>query len=131
MNDDFDDTHSSTPAKVAVAVIAALLTASVGQGFLVWRDVAVLSHTVAELRDTYVTDAATLAAIAQQAHANSIHRVEHERQAKRYIDKIEANERSIIELRVNTQSRADPFTGTEGAELRTRIQRLEQSQPDQ
>jgi len=90
-----------------------------------------LSHSVAELRDTYVTDAATLAAIAQQAHANSIHRAEHERNFDRTIKKVEANERAIIELRVNTQSRADPFTGSEGAELRTRIQRLEQSQSDQ
>jgi hypothetical protein len=121
-----DPEQQSGYTKIAAAVITALLVAAIGQGVLVWRDIAVLAHTVKDLRDTYITDAATLAAIAEQAHANSIHRIEHKEQAERYIRKIEANERAIIQLQVNTSSRADPFTGSEGAELRDRIERLEQ-----
>jgi hypothetical protein len=113
-------------AAIIVPAFIAVLVAMAGQGVLAWRDIAILNHTVKELADTYVTDIATLAAIAEQAHANTIHRVEHERQAARYIAKIEVNERAIIELQSNARARPDPFTGTDGDKLRHRIERLEQ-----
>lgn len=115
-------------AKLTAFVIPAfiaVLVAMAGQGVLAWRDIAVLNHSVEELANTYITDAATLAAIAQQAHANSIHREEHERQSQRWIDKILENERAILGLQRDAGARADPFTGTEGADLRRRIERLE------
>jgi hypothetical protein len=103
-----------------------LLSALLVNGVVAWSDLRVLAGSVKELRDSYITDIATLAAIAEQAHANTIHRVEHERQAERYIAKIEANERAIIELKSDSKARPDPFTGTDGDELRHRIERLEQ-----
>jgi hypothetical protein len=123
MND--DQASQGGYAKIVVAVFTALLIAAIGQGVVAWRDIAVVAHSVQELRDTYITDAATLAAIAQQAHANSIHRVEHEKQAERWIDKILENERRIQRIETNTSARPDPFTGTEGRALRYRIEKLE------
>jgi hypothetical protein len=112
-------------AAIIVPAFIAVLVAMAGQGVLAWRDIAVLNHSVEELANTYITDAATLAAIAQQAHANSIHREEHERSAERWIDKILENERAIHSLQTDAAARKDPFTGTEGAELRRRIEALE------
>jgi hypothetical protein len=111
--------------RLTETLVPTLLGALLINGVVAWSDLRVLAGSVKELRDSYVTDIATLAAIAEQAHANTIHRVEHERQAERYIAKIEANERAIIELRTNSKSRPDPFTGTEGRALRDRIEKLE------
>jgi hypothetical protein len=96
-----------------------------GQGVLAWRDIAVLNHSIEELANTYITDAATLASIAQQAHANSIHREEHERNAERWIDKIIENEKAILQLQRDSGARDYSFTGAQGDALRRRIEQLE------
>ena len=117
---------------IILTLVTALCTAAIGQGVVVWRDVAVLAHSVEELRATYITDAATLAAIAQQAHVNSVHRVEHERTAEREIARIGANEQrsyrnqiAITELKTDSDTRADPNTGTEGRIRDKRLDRVE------
>ena len=116
-------------ATFIIPAFIAVLVAMAGQGVLAWRDIAVLNHSVEKLANTYITDATTLASIAQQAHANSIHREEHERSAERWIDKILENERDIHSLQTDSASRKDPFTGSEGAELRRRIEALEGRNP--
>ena len=128
-----DDESQSGHFKIAVAIATALLTAFIGAGIVLWRDVAVLSVSLEELRDTYITDAATLAAIAQQAHANTIHRAEHERTAEREIARITANEQrshrnelAITKLERNPDVRADPNTGAEGRVRDKRLDRVEQ-----
>ena len=127
-----DDELQAGHFKVAIAIATALLTAFLGGGIVLWRDFAVLSHDVEELRATYITDAATLAAIAQQAHANTIHRAEHERTAEREIARIGANEQrsyrnqiAITELKTDSDTRADPNTGTEGRIRDKRLDRVE------
>jgi hypothetical protein len=123
-------------AKLAVGAVATLLVASIGQGFLAWRDLAVLNATVEELaadhardirdiRERYSLDAATLAAIAEQTHANSIHRVEHDKSAEHWIGQIKDNTRSVRKLEQDPNARRDPFTGTEGKALEDRIKALE------
>ena len=127
-----DDESQSGHFKIAVAIATALLTAFIGAGIVLWRDVAVLSVSLEELRDTYITDAATLAAIAQQAHSNTIHRAEHERTAEREIARIGANEQrsyrnelAITKLQRNPEARADPNTGAEGRVRDKRLDRVE------
>ena len=127
-----DDESQAGHFKIAVAIATALLTAFIGAGIVLWRDVAVLSVSLEELRDTYITDAATLAAIAQQAHANTIHRAEHERTAQREIARITANEQrshsnqlAITKLERNPDARADPNTGAEGRVRDKRLDRVE------
>jgi hypothetical protein len=112
-------------AAIIIPAFIAVLVAMAGQGVLAWRDIAVLNHSIEELANTYITDAATLAAIAQQAHANSIHREEHERNAERWIDKIIENERAILQLQRDSGARDDSFTGAQGDALRRRIEQLE------
>jgi hypothetical protein len=111
--------------KIAVAVISALLVAAIGQGVVVWRDNSVLSSGLEELRRAVDANTDSLRAIAQQAHANSIHRLEHEKQAERWIDKILENEHNIHALQQQPAARPDPFTGTEGRELERRLRVLE------
>jgi hypothetical protein len=67
----------------------------------------------------------SMRAIAEQSHANSIHRIEHEKNAQQWINKIIENERDIHALQSNANARKDPFTGTEGRQLEQRIRRLE------
>jgi hypothetical protein len=112
-------------AKIAVAVITALLTAAIGQGIVVWRDNSVLSARMEDLQRAVDGNTITLRAIAEQAHANSIHRTEHEKNAQQWINKIIENERDIHALQSNANARKDPFTGSEGRELEQRIRRLE------
>lgn len=126
MDEEFQAGHF----KVAIAIVSALLTAAIAQGVVMWRDFAVLSTTVEELRNTYVTDNATLAAIAQQASTNTVHRLEHERTAEREIARITANEQrsyrnelAISKLQRDPDARADPNTGADG---RVRDKRLDQ-----
>ena len=127
-----DDELQAGHFKIAVAIATALLTAFIGAGIVLWRDVAVLSVSLEELRDTYITDAATLAAIAQQAHSNTIHRAEHERTAEREIARIGIieqrsynNEIAITKLQRNPDARADPNTGAEGRVRDKRLDRVE------
>lgn len=116
---------------IKTVVIALLVAASTG-GIVSWRDLGVLDAQFQELRAGYITDAATLAAIAQQSHANSLHRVEHEKTAAREIARIDANERrshanelGLERLQRAPDPRPDPFTGSDGERLRERIERLE------
>jgi hypothetical protein len=113
-------------AKIAVAVITALLTAAIGQGIVVWRDNSVIASRVEDLQRAVDGNTNSLRAIAEQSHANSIHRVEHEKNARHWIDKIIENEQSIHALQNIAGARKDPFTGSEGRELEQRIRKLEQ-----
>lgn len=113
-------------------VVVALLVAASSGGIISWRDLGVLDAQFQELRAGYITDAATLAAIAQQSHANTLHRHEHEKTAAREIARIDANEKRshANELELNrmqrsTDARPDPFTGSDGEILRRRIEKLE------
>lgn len=121
-----DDEKQGGFFKLQEALIPMLLSALLVNGVVAWSDLRVLAGSVKELRDSYVTDIGTLAAIAEQAHANTIHRRELGRQAERYFAKIEANERAIIKLQSIPEARSDSFTGTQGDKLRHRIERLEQ-----
>ena len=129
--------------KIAIAIATALLTAFLGGGIVLWRDFAVLSTNVAELRNAYIsdmqemralygTDSATLAAIAEQAHANSIHRIEHDKSADRWIKVIEENDKRghrnemlVNKLQTETAARADPNTGAEGRIRDKRLDRVD------
>ena len=116
---------------IKTVVIGLLIAASTG-GIVSWRDLGVLDAQFQELRAGYITDAATLAAIAQQSHSNTLHRIEHEKTAAREIARIDANERrshaneiGLERLQRAPDPRPDPFTGSDGARLRERIERLE------
>ena len=120
-----DEAHSQDGYhKIAVAVITALLVAAIGQGVVVWRDNSVLSASLEDLQRAVDANTETLRALAQQAHANSIHRIEHEKQAERWIDKIIENERNIHALQNQPTARPDPFTGSDGRELQRQIDEL-------
>ena len=135
MDDETQQQGGVTPewlTNVIKSVLIALLLAASTGGLISWRDLGVLDARVAELRAGYITDAATLAAIAQQSHANTLHRVEHEKTATREIARIDANERrshanelAIERLQRAPDPRPDPFTGSDGERLRKRIERLE------
>ena len=112
--------------KTLLGVVIALLITAAGNGVIAWSDLRNLRDSVARIEsDVDIVDA-TLAAIASQAHANTIHRVEHDKSAERWINQILENEREIHLLQRAPEARPDPFTGTEGAALRGRIERLEQ-----
>ena len=112
--------------KTLLGVVIALLIAAAGNGVIAWSDLRNLRDSVARLEsDVDIVDS-TLATIAAQAHANTIHRVEHDRNAERWINQILENERDIREFQRAPKARPDPFTGTEGAALRSRIEQLEQ-----
>ena len=112
--------------KTLLGVVIALLIAAAGNGVIAWSDLRNLRDSVARLEsDVDIVDS-TLAAIAAQAHANSIHRAEHEKNSERWINQIIENERDIRKLQQAPGARPDPFTGTQGAKLRDRIERLEQ-----
>jgi hypothetical protein len=135
MNDEKSQQGNATPEWIVNAiktvVIALLVAASTG-GIISWRDLGVLDAQFQELRADYITDAATLAAIAQQSHSNTLHRLEHGKTAAREIARIDANERRSHANEINIQRlqrapdpRPDPFTGSDGERLRKRIERLE------
>jgi hypothetical protein len=128
--DDGDHNDQFGYYKVAVAVFSALLVAAIGQGIIVWRDNSVLSVGLEDLQRAVDANTATIRVIAEQAYANSIHRVEHEKQADRWIAKILENERSIHSLQQQPSARPDPFTGTEGRELERRIRAIERGTGD-
>ena len=112
--------------KTFLGVVIALLITAAGNGIIAWSDLRNLRDSVARIEsDVGIVDS-TLAAIAAQAHANSIHRTEHEKSAERWINQIIENERDIRKLQRAPDARPDPFTGTEGAALRSRIEQLEQ-----
>jgi hypothetical protein len=112
-------------AKIAVAVVTALLTAAIGQGIVVWRDNSVLSARVEDLQRAVDGNTNSLRTIAEQSHTNSIHRIEHEKNAQQWINKIIENEQDIHALQSNAAARKDPFTGSEGRQLEQRIKALE------
>mgnify|MGYP001547381064 CR=1 FL=1 len=56
---------------------------------------------------------------------NSAHRVEHDRNAEEWKQRIRLNESGLRELTNNASARPDPFTGTEGRQLERRIDILE------
>jgi len=110
--------------KFAITVITALLLAAIGQGLILWRDNSVLSVGMEELRHAVDANTDTIRALAQQAHANSIHRIEHEKQAERWINQIIENGRAIHDLQQQPGARPDPFTGSQGRELQRQIDEL-------
>jgi hypothetical protein len=112
-------------AKIAVAVITALLTAAIGQGIVVWRDNSVITARLEDVQRAVDANTNSMRAIAEQSHANSIHRIEHEKNAQQWINKIIENERDIHALQSSAAARKDPFTGSEGRELERRIKALE------
>lgn len=135
MNDEQNQQGNATPEwlvnAIKTVVIALLIAASTG-GAISWRDLGVLDARVAELRAGYLTDAATLGTIATQSHANTLHRIEHEKAATREIARIDANEErsranelEISRLQRSPAARPDSFTGTEGDALRRRVEKLE------
>ena len=121
-----DENEQQGYIKVAVAVVSALLVAAIGQGIMVWRDNAVLSTGVEELRRAVDTNTNTLRVVAEQSSANTVHRLEHERQSSFWIARIEQNTREIHALQREPAARSDPFTGTEGRTLERRIRAIEQ-----
>jgi len=56
---------------------------------------------------------------------NSAHRVEHDKNAEEWKQRIRRNESGVRELTNNASARPDPFTGTEGRQLERRIDQLE------
>ena len=117
--------------KTLLGVVIALLITAAGNGIIAWSDLRNLRDSVARIEsDVDIVDS-TLAAIAAQAHANTIHRVEHDKNAERWINQILENERDIREFQRAPKAGPDPFTGTEGAKLRDRIERLEQGAEEQ
>ena len=120
---------------VATAALSAAVAAS-GAILLSWRDLGifesrldVLNSDVESIKRQLRTVDLTDAAIAKQVAENSIHRIEHEKSAERWIDQIIENENDIHDLQSRTSARPDPFTGTQGRELRKRIEKLEENKP--
>jgi len=118
--------------KLAAAGLISAAVASGGAVAVSWRDLGVLQSDIGVLHsatDSLATELRqlenTLSIIARQTAENSIHRVEHEKQADRWIAQILENEAAIHELIRVSAKRADPFTGTQGRELDERIKRLE------
>ena len=111
--------------KIAMAVFLTFMVPVVGHGILTWRDVSNLTAAVARIESDVKLLDATIAVVAAETHANSIHREEHDKSAGHWIETIKENERAIRRLERETRTGTDPFTGTEGANLRARIERLE------
>jgi hypothetical protein len=116
---------------IATGFLSVAITAA-GAVAVSWRDLGVLRADLGILNrqiDAVTTEIRqvdnTLRIIAKQAAENSIHRVEHEKQADRWIAQILENEAAIHELIRVPAKRADPFTGTQGRELEERIKQLE------
>jgi hypothetical protein len=95
-----------------------------------WRAVSIALATVALGLLTFTGHqfAERIGQIEQQINAssvavaeNTLHRVEHERQADYWIAVIDANRDAIHKLSSDTKARPDPFTGTDGRELRRLI----------
>jgi hypothetical protein len=112
--------------KIAIAVAGALVVAAVTNGVALWSDVRLLSAAVARMESDLTELDATLARISIETSANTVHRAEHERQSERWIEQIERNRDAIEALKEKPSARPDPFTGTEGRQLRERIERLEE-----
>lgn len=117
--------EQSGSIKVAIAVAGALVVAAVTNGVALWSDVRLLSAAVARMESDLTELDATLARIAIETSANTVHRAEHERQSERWIEQIERNRDAIEALKEKPSARPDPFTGTEGRALSDRIERLE------
>jgi hypothetical protein len=124
MND--ESSNQDGYIKIAVAIVSALLVSAIGQGIVVWRDNSVLSAGLEDLRSAVDTNTNTLRVIAEQSSENSVHRIEHERQADFWINRIEQNTRELHALQRQPSARPDPFTGTEGRELERRIRVIEE-----
>ena len=120
-----DDENERGYYKIGVAVVSALLVAAIGQGVVVWRDNSVLSSSVEDIQRAVDAIALTQRNLAEQSHANTIHRLEHEKQAARWIDKILENERDIHAMQ-QRNFRPDPFTGAQGRDLDRRLKALEE-----
>ena len=121
-----NEREQSGSIKVAIAIAAALVVAAVTNGIAVWSDVRLLSSAVSRIESDLATLDVTLARVAIETSANSVHRVEHQRQSDQWIKQIERNRDAIEALREKPSARPDPFTGTEGRELKQRIERLEE-----
>ena len=136
-----NESEQSGTISKAVAVVGGLLTSALlvagGHGILTWSDVRSLRADVARVESNLNVTDNTIAVVAAEANANSIHRIEHEKQAEKEIRRIDANETRSLRnqfllerLRENPAARPDPFTGTEGADLRRRVEHLEQERKD-
>lgn len=112
--------------KIAIAAAAALVVAAVTNGVALWSDVRLLSAAVERIESDLATLDSTLARVSVESSANTVHRIEHARTADKWIEQIERNRDAIGEIKEKANARADPFTGTEGRELRGRIERLEE-----
>lgn len=120
-----DNERQSGSVKIAVAAAAALVVAAVTNGVALWSDVRLLAAAVSRVESDLGQLDAAFGAISIETRANTVHRTEHQRQSEQYLRQIEANREAIEALRRQPAARPDPFTGTEGAALRARIERLE------
>lgn len=120
-----NEREQSGSIKVVIAVAGALVVAAVSNGVAVWSDVRLLSSAVSRIESDLGTLDAALTRLSVESSANSVHRVEHQRQSDQWIRQIERNRDAIAEIKEKASARADPFTETEGRALRDRIERLE------
>lgn len=116
--------------KLVATGLVSVAVAMGSAGLLSWRDLGVIDSRIGVLERR--TDGLerrleqsddTVSVLAAQANTNSIHRMEHEKSAERWIDQIVQNTKEIQNLQRNTNARPDPFTGTMGRELEERVQR--------
>jgi len=99
-------------------------------GSVAWRSVAVALATVAvtllgftahQLVDRIVELEQQLHALQVAVAENTVHRMQHDNDARYWKDVIDSNRLRIGELATDSRARPDPFTGADGRKLRELI----------
>jgi len=100
---------------------------SIWKTFAIGLGTAIISLTTFVLHNAFDRLDAMEAAVTGNTVAvaeNSLHRLEHETQSQFWIAVIEQLREKVHELNTNSQARPDPFTGSDGRELRNQIAEL-------
>ena len=112
--------------KVEVVVLLSFLVPVIGHAVLTWRDVSNISSSVSRIEADVRSLDATIGVVAAETHANTIYREERQKGTDYWVEQIQQHEREIQQLQRNEAARSELFTGIDGADLRDRVERLEQ-----